>query len=72
MVYSLMVSYAFLIVPMHVIYPTYHKFFDVITPVILDEGYTLRSSLLYHRHYPFVSLHLNILLSSVPQKAINK
>jgi len=67
MVSSLMVSYAFFIVPMHATYSTYHKLFDVIIPVILDEGYSLRSSLLCHPLYPPVPLRLNILLSSILQ-----
>jgi len=48
MVSFLMVSYVFLIVPMRVTYSTNHKLFDVINPVILDEEYSLRSSLFYH------------------------
>lgn len=67
MVSSLMVPYAFLIVPIHATYSTYHKLFDVTIPVILDEGYALRSSLLYHPLYPHVPLRTIILLSSVLQ-----
>jgi len=65
MVSSLMVSYTFCIVPMHATYSAYHKLFDIITPVIFDEGYSLRSSLLCHPLYPPVPLRLNILLSSI-------
>lgn len=62
-----MFSYEFIIVPMHATYSIYHTLFDVITPVILDEGYSLRTSLLCHPLYPHVPLRLNILLSSILQ-----